>query len=588
MLKNNICKTLLSAGTILCSAMLPAAALPGVPRDSNTGNTGGYDSTRVDARIIVPLKDNADAIHFIRDNNDPRVITKTYLVRNVDAYNFRDFLRQMVQSKRVGNTALVQQYPTNTQNTIQNNLGNTVNQGVTSTVTTPVLNPASAQPGFNPDLQLGSNTAVECLKFADGTGLLLVSAEEYRFKDHPNGMGIDTLIKTLDDPALGLISYGNPFFIYMPKFVPARNLQALIQNVGMNISDVTELWQGQDLVTYDPDLNWLIFDVENYSAANIAKMLEQYDVPIPQVRIKITVYEIDSENDDKLGIDFQSWKNNQGADIFSGGGRYRNNWNALYDATGLNQTAGSEHSSFYNFNPKWNSRYIDFLTSKGKAKVMLSGEIAIRNSCNASLERLTHIFYVDTSQPVPQSTAETLFPNTGVGAYELLNNIIGSVTGREINAAEPIRVGKGNQQLTQISQNFGFSMQITNTVVGLDETRFSVTLNNTSLLGFQSNGAPRIAPGSTVTQDVSLPYGAKEFAIGGLKKQSEVTSRSGIPWLMDIPYLGYLFSSESKSVKHTELLVVGQCFYDAVPHNLAPARTPRYKRGSAASIKQAL
>ena len=412
----------------------------------------------------------------------------------------------------------------------------------------------------------------------------MVSAEEYRFKDHTNGMGIDTLIKTLDDPALGAISYGNPFFIYMPKFVPARNLQPLIQNVGMNISDVTELWQGQDLVAYDPDLNWLIFDVENYSAANIAQMLAKYDVPIPQVRIKITVYEIDSENDDKLGIDFQSWKNNQGADFFSGGGRYRNNWNALYDATGLSQAAGSEHSSFYNFNPKWNSRYIDFLTSKGKAKVMLSGEIALRNSCNASLERLTHIFFVDTSQPVPQSTGEALFPNTGVGAYELLNNIIGSVVGKTLTENEPLRVGKGNQQLTKISANFGFSMQISNAAIGLDETRFSVTLTNTSLLGFQSNGAPRIAPGTTIVQDVSLPYGVREFAIGGLKKQSEVTSKSGIPWLMDIPYLGYLFSSESKSVKHTELLVVGQCFYDAVPHKLAPAQTPRYKRGSAKSI----
>ncbi len=587
MLKKSIFKTILQAGTVFCGILLSGAEIPGIPRDSNTGNTGGYDSTRVDARIIVQLKENADAIHFIRDNNDPRVITKTYHVKNVDAYNFRDYLRQMVQSKRVGNTSLVQQYPANTQNTVQNNLG-TATQSVTSTVTSPVLNTVNAQPGYNPAAQLGSNTAVECLKFADGTGLLLVSAEEYRFKDHPNGMGIDTLIKTLDDPALGAISYGNPFFIYMPKFVPARNLQPLIQNVGMNISDVTELWQGQDLVAYDPVLNWLIFDVENYSAANIAAMLEKYDVPIPQVRIKITVYEIDSENDDKLGIDFQAWKNNQGTDFFSGGGRYRNNWNALYDASGLSQAAGSEHSSFYNFNPKWNSRYIDFLTSIGKAKVMLSGEIALRNSTTASLERLTHIFYVDTSKPVPKSTGETLFPNTGVGAYELLNNIIGSVVGKEIAENEPLRVGKGNQQLTALSQNFGFSMQITNTAIGLDETRFSVTLTNTSLLGFQSNGAPRIAPGSTIVQDVSLPYGVREFAIGGLKKQAEVTSRSGIPWLMDIPYLGYLFSSESKSVKHTELLVVGQCFYDAVPHKLAPAKTPHYKRGSAASIKQAM
>ena len=111
--------------------MLPAAAIPGVPRDSNNNNTGGYDATRVEARIVVPLKENAEAVHFIRDNNDPRVITKTYLVKNVDAYNFRDYLRQMVQSKRVGNTSLVQQYPTNVNNTATVN-GNTVTLPVTA------------------------------------------------------------------------------------------------------------------------------------------------------------------------------------------------------------------------------------------------------------------------------------------------------------------------------------------------------------------------------------------------------------------------------------------------------------------------
>ena len=558
------------------------APVPGVPRDSNTGNTGGYDSTRVEAQLIVKLKDDAQAVHFIRDNNDPRVITKTYMIKHVDPYNFRDYLRQMVQSKRVGNTSMVQQYPANTQNTVTVN-GNSVTQGVTSTVTAPVLNPASSQPGYQATAQLGSNSAVECLKFADGTGLLLVSAEDYRFEDQANGMGIDTLVRMLDNPQLGEISYGNAFFIYMPKFVPARNLQPLIENVGMNISDVTELWQGQDLVAYDPDLNWLIFDVENYSCDNIARMLAQYDVPIPQVRIKITVYEIDSENDDKLGIDFQAWKNNQGADLFSGGGRYRNNWSALYTAGTLNRSAGSERSSFYNFNPKWNSRYIDFLTSIGKARVMLTGELSVRNACTAKLERTSSIFYVDSSQAVPGSTADTLIPNTGVGAYELLQNIIGSVTGENLTDEEPLRVGKGNQQLSALSQSFGFSMSISDLSVGLNESRFTVKLNNSSLLGFQSNGAPRISPGSEVVQNVSLPHGVGEFAIGGLKKQSEVTSRSGIPFLMDIPYLGYLFSSESKSVKHTELIVVGQVSYDAVPHRLPPAQSPRYRRGRSAS-----
>ena len=343
------------------------------------------------------------------------------MLRHVDPYEFRDYLRQMVQSKRVGNTSLQQNYP-----------GNTTTAPLTATVSSPELaTPANAQPGYNPPLQLGSNTAVECLKYADGTGLLFVSAEDYRFEDHENGMGIDSIVAMLDNPALGAINYGSQMFFYLPKFVPAQNLLPLIQNMGMNISDVTELWQGQDVVAIDPDLNWLIFDVSNYSCDNIAKMLALYDVPIPQVRLRIRVYELYSENDERMGIDFQSWKNNEGADLFSVGGRYRNNWAAVYNG-GLNRADGSERTSFYNFNPKWNTRYLDFLASRGKAKVLHTGELCVRNNTPAQLSRTTQIFYSDTSQPVngaiePGTTIDpsngTPFPDAGVGPYELLSSI---------------------------------------------------------------------------------------------------------------------------------------------------------------------
>ena len=92
----------------LALAALPlcGADIPGVPRDSNNNFTGGYDSTRVHAQLVLSVKDDTQAVHFVRDNNDPRVVTKTYILQNVDPYTFREYLRQMVQSKRVGNTPL--------------------------------------------------------------------------------------------------------------------------------------------------------------------------------------------------------------------------------------------------------------------------------------------------------------------------------------------------------------------------------------------------------------------------------------------------------------------------------------------------
>ena len=538
-----------------------AAEVSGTPRDSNTGNTGGYDGTRVEAQLLLNVKDHVNAVHFIRDNNDPRVITKTYILKNVDPYEFRDYLRQMVQSKRVGNSTVQQQYP-----------GNTANPP-TATVSSPSLNPANAQSGFTPQVQLGSNTAVECLKYVDGTGLLIVSAEDYRFKDHKNGMGIDTLVAMLDSPSMGPLSFGSQMFIYMPKYVPARNLMPLIQNMGMNIQDVTELWQGSDLVAYDPDLNWLIFDVTNYSSYNVAAMLEKYDVPIPQVRMKITVYEIYKEQDDKMGIDFQSWKNNEGADFFSGGGRFRNNWAAMYNQTpALALNYGSERTSFYNFNPKWNTRYLDFLVSKGNAKIVHSGELCIRNASSAYLDRTTQIFYMDTSTPV--NNAATL-PDTGVGPYELLSALIGEVMPTDIP------VGKGNQQVvTRSTAGYGFTLNVKNVSVNLDETSFDITATNTSLIGFESNGAPRISKGSSVAQTISLPHGKNSFIIGGLRKQETVKSRTGIPWLCEIPVLEYIFGTVSTSTRYADLVIVGECEWASPAEAKAHAITKKRTKGN--------
>ncbi len=542
-------KTLFYLLNIACIISAQAVVVPGIPRDSNNGNTGGYDGTRVEAQLMLEVDKNTEVVHFIRDNNDPRVVTKTYLLKNLDAYEFRDYLRQMVQSKRVGNTNQIQSYP-----------GNTQGIPVQATTTQTQLNTTQAQPGYTPQAQLGSNTAVECLKYVDGTGLLIVSAEEYRFKDSENGMGIDTIVKMFDNPSMGDLGSGSQMFIYMPKFVPAANLMPLIENVGMNISDVTELWQGQDLVTTDNDLNWLIFDVSNYSCENISKLLEKYDVPIPQVRLQIKVYEIFSENDDRIGIDFQSWKNNEGADFFSVGGRYRNNWAAIYGGAGnLNRAYGSERSSFFNFNPKWNTRYLDFLTSKGRARVVHTGELCLRNNTSGAFSRTTQIFFADDSADVPGSQTT---PDTGTGAYkmlsEILNRTIAATTG------EDIPVGKGKQQVITVSGEYGFTMTVNNVSVNLKECRFDVTLGNTSLIGFLSNGAPRISKGNVVNQNVSLPFaGNGTFVIGGLNKKEVVESSTGVPWLSDIPYLGYLFSTKSKSVKNSELIVVAKCSWDA-------------------------
>ena len=483
---------------------------PGIPRDKNNAPTASYMDSQVQAQLRVDLDRDTDAVHFIRDNNDPRVITKTYLLKHAHPYAVRSLLRDAITTKRVD----------------------------------------------------ASYTGVETILFEDGTALLFVSAEEYRFKDHENGMGIDSLVARLDQPGM-LNSSGQPKFVYFPANVPAATLMPMIEKVGMNVKDdEAELIGGKDKVKLDPDLNCLFFNTASDSRKKIEEMLRKYDVPLPEITIKLNVYELYSENDDKLGVDFQAWKNNEGTDFFSVGGRFRDNWAATYGGT-MARPQGSERTSFYNFNPKWNTRYLDFLTSKGKAKIAYSGEVTVRQNTTSTLSRTTQIFYTDTTVPSDdtQETIDNWFTRPLDNALQAL--------GRE-SPGNDIRIGKDNQQnVTRAPQSFGFTMTVKAGSIAPEAAILQISLDNSSLIGYQSSGAPRIQKGNTIRNSVMISTKRNEFVIGGLEKREVVRGSTGVPYLKDIPGLGYLFQVESESTRKSQLVVAAQCEY-VYPESISP------------------
>ena len=50
----------------------PAGGLPALGNNP----TGAYGASKVEAKLNVDIKDGVDKVHFIRDNNDPFVVTK--------------------------------------------------------------------------------------------------------------------------------------------------------------------------------------------------------------------------------------------------------------------------------------------------------------------------------------------------------------------------------------------------------------------------------------------------------------------------------------------------------------------------------
>ena len=615
----------------LISSALTLAAVAGygqlvqqmpAPRANNVNPSRPYLDTLIDAQIRLNLENDTDQVHFLRDNNDPYVVTKTYILKHASPYEMRPYIRTAVQSLRV-----------------------------------------------NQD-----NTTVECAKLNDGTGILLVSAEDFRFKEHINGMSIDEIVATLDQPEM-TSSSGQKRYFYFPSYTSARMLADMIRKVGSDVpGDNLELQQGKDTVVYDPLLNCVFFYTPSYSRKNIEYMLKQYDVPNNEVSVKYSVYEIYSENDGKIGADFQSWKNNEGSDIFSAGGRYRSNWTSTYSG-GVNQS-GSSKTQFMNFNPKWNSKYLDFLTAKGKARVLTTGDLVVKNERTGTIERKTNVFNEQYGNKIPDQTIganyqslnqqtfmtydlgkaaippysnpyvpndkdkyrfrafdtggteiklsannvkadftvvkTTVSGNSLVRYYLQLTNTSaplfftknGANCGQEIEAGgfklekfvdigdnnvtlssdtnrgtgipayyynygwveqtgwvtdNNLTVYKNYQMVTKAAPSaYGFRITMRPSVCE-DQTIMEVSMNNDSLIGWNSNGTPRIAKSNTVQTKIMISNDANQFYIGGLEKRDVVRSISGAPFIKDIPFLGWLFSTESESTKLSQLVLVAEC-----------------------------
>ena len=444
-----------------CSRCFLFAALLGSAAAFAGEPAAPYANSRIDARLNVAVKDDTKVVHFVRDNADPNVITKAYEIKHTDPYELRSYIRGIVQTRKVSE----------------------------------------------------NNTNVEAVKYADGSALLLISAEDYRFEDTPGAQGFDSIVRELDKPKL-VSGSGRQTYVYSPEFRSSEDLMEMVKNVGAySRSEALNNVGGNDVVMEDPELNLIFFNTAPFSKQNIMDVISKYDKIEPVIRAKVTVYELYAENDTKLGLDFQAWKNNEGIDFFRAGGRFSRN----YLGSELFRGAGRDNASYFQFNPKWNTKYIDFLTTKGKAKVLHASEITIGNNSEGKIEKFTQYFVAKTA-PTEK---------------------------------------RGNSVALEAADRVGFSVRMT-PVINTQATRLKVKISNSSLIGYTSDGSPRIQKGAEIDTEFMIANTGTKLVIGGIEKRSVMRVSGGVPILKDLPLLGWIFSTETEASKRSQLLVVAE------------------------------
>ncbi|MBO5763006.1 MAG: hypothetical protein J6R85_03955 [Lentisphaeria bacterium] len=473
---------------------------------------GAYGATHVEAQLNVDIKEGTKAVHFIRDNNDPYIVTKAYLVQNADPFILRGVLKTIVSASIAG-----------------------------------------------------SPVSVESVQYQDGKGVVLVSAEEYRFKDAGNGMSMDALVAALDKKGLPNSS-GTVDMAYFPKYNSAATLLEMMQTSGIGFTgavptakaatyDENGLHINKDMFTYalvDEPMNAIVMTAPGYDVAEALRFLKAIDTPAGEIHLTYKLVEIYAENDQKLGLDFQSWKNNDGIDLFSAGGKYgQNSWNGV-----LLPNNAYQFAEYYNFNPKWNTKYIDFLTTCGKAQVVSTGRLQIADG-GAAQVTVTDDFFKVAIEKIDNGNKNVfqLAPESnGKADSKYAGRLDKVITGGIKEVFEDIAVEQGNTQKVIPAGNHFFQLSVAGDVHG-KASNLTLDLYSTSLIGWEGSGAPRLATSSFNTK-IQLDSNKKEFVVGGITKASVVRSVSGIPLLKDLPVIGWIFSTESDSVKKSQYVLI--------------------------------
>jgi len=242
-------------------------------------------------------------------------------------------------------------------------------------------------------------------------------------------------------------------------------------------------------------------------ADNIAT-LEYFDRPPLQLLLDVTIYELDTTDMGRLGLQWDAWKRG-----LSGSFAFDNTAPA-----GQSLFGDGTFTTFLNLDPRFLVDFLNYTVQQGTSEIVTSTKLTMLNSENVASGLTSGQRGPLSAEPaVLQTGTPVIFPVLRSGGP----GVVGEIDEVVLNSFEGVRL----EMLPFIGeQSVTLRMRLAvNSVTGFSG------LNNTPLLSERQ-----------LDTMVSVLDGGV-LVTGGLDRIEVVESKSGIPYLMDIPVAGALF-----------------------------------------------
>ena len=334
---------------------------------------------------------------------------------------------------------------------------------------------------------------------------------------------IDDMINKIDRPGM-LTGTGITEYVYHPKY---RSTQ--------EIMDVVRRFSNADAHYYrDPASNLIVGKNSKSDSIDIDRFIQIMDRPLPQLEVRLKMYEINMNSLRELGIDYIRWKNGPGADLLNIGADLMNfNASNEFFARAMDMVSkGSSAWAGFLVAPNFDASFIRLLAQKGNAKVATSGIITVTNSYRDSGNAFNNADFRITFTPQFQNITKD-----------------------------------GNQEITVANNNQNtYDFVIRNPIICFQPEdknhwtghksavmTFGWMLRGGSVVEHDNNGAEVINT-NLIRSFLTVKPGSEKL-IASFKRKHDVNQNNSMPFFGEIPLLKYLVGSTTESKADYKIFV---------------------------------
>ena len=328
--------------------------------------------------------------------------------------------------------------------------------------------------------------------------------------------------------------------VYRPRFRSGQVLVDLIVNGLINAGPYSSLYG------YDANSNQIYWKDNASNTAYVYQFLSYLDRPPPQIRMRFSICEIRESDLRDVGVDYLAWKNGPGLNLLQ----------AAFRVTDLSSAGSAALQSFsgplggFFFAPQFDASFIRLLEQSGTARNRSTGELTVSNS-----DARTYTF---TFNPGYQNIVKNGNDRT-------------SVTGSALSTkAEQLTI-KVINPVVCVDNDPGPEFSIAPYFPGENAgsagvLSFGYEMTNSGAMERNNFGTELICT-TTLAGNVCFRLN-EERLLGSWEEERQVEETIGIPYLSEIPYLKYLFSTTTVNYERVFLFLTVTA---ELPDTAAPA-----------------